>query len=55
MFIISYGLNPELVLLVEARREGSSEPAWHYGFARISIAELHVDFESKEIWSHRGG
>ena len=55
LFIISYGLNPELILLVEARREGSSEPAWYYGFARVAIAELHVDFESKPIWSHPGG
>jgi hypothetical protein len=55
MFIISYGLNPELVLLVEARREGSSAPAWHCGFARIAVAKLHVDFDSKEIWSHPGG
>jgi hypothetical protein len=55
MFIISYGVNPELVLLVEARREGSRGPAWYYGIARIAIAEVHVDFESKEIWSHRGG
>jgi hypothetical protein len=55
MFIISYGLNPEVVLLVEALREGSTGPAWHCGFARIAQADLHVDFESKEIWSHRGG
>ena len=55
MFIISYGLNPEAVMLVEAHREGSSMPAWHYGFARIAIAEIHVAFEDKEIWSHRGG
>jgi hypothetical protein len=55
MFIISYGLNPELVLLVEARREGSSVPAWYCGFARIAVAKLHVDFDSKEIWSHPGG
>jgi hypothetical protein len=55
LFLISYGLNPELVLLVEARREGSSEPAWYYGLARIAIAELHVDFEGKALWSHPGG
>jgi hypothetical protein len=55
MFIISYGLNPELVLLVEARREGSSAPAWYCGFARIAVAKLHVDFDGKEIWSHPGG
>ena len=55
MFLIAYGLNPELVMLVEARREGSSGPAWYCGFAPISMMDLHVDFESKEIWSHRGG
>jgi hypothetical protein len=54
MFIIAYGLNPELVLLVEARRGGSSEPAWHHGFARISVMDLQVDFDGKELWSHRG-
>jgi hypothetical protein len=55
MFIIAYGLNPEIVLLLEARRLGSSAPAWYCGFARISIAKVHVDVESKEIWSHPGG
>jgi hypothetical protein len=55
MFIIAYGLNPEVVVLVEARSEGSSAPAWHCGFAPIALADLHVDLESKEIWSHRGG
>jgi hypothetical protein len=55
MFIISYGLNPEIALLVEARREGSAGPAWYFGCARIAIAEAHVEFEGKEIWSHPGG
>jgi len=55
IFLLSYGVNPELVLLVEARREGSSGPAWSYGFGRIAIAEVHVDFKAKEIWSHPGG
>ena len=55
MFIIAYGLNPEILVLVEARREGSSEPAWHCGFAPISLTNVHVDLDSKEIWSHRGG
>jgi hypothetical protein len=55
MFIISYGLNPEIVLLVEAHRDGASRPAWYFGCARIAIAEAHVDFEGKEIWSHAGG
>ncbi len=55
LFTISYGLNPELILLVEANREGPSGPAWSYGFARIAIAEIHVDLEGQEVWTHRGG
>jgi hypothetical protein len=54
MFIIAYGRNPEIVMLVEARSEGSSEPAWHCGFARVSVANTHVEFDGKEIWSGGG-
>jgi hypothetical protein len=55
LFIVSYGLNPELALLLEARRQGSSVTAWWLGFARIAIAEIHVEVDGKEIWSHQGG
>jgi hypothetical protein len=55
LFIIAYGQNPEIALLVEATREGPSQPAWHFGCARIAIAEVHVDFDNKELWSHQGG
>jgi hypothetical protein len=53
LFLIAYGLNPEVILLVEARREGTSGPEWHCGFARVSVMDLQVDFEGKEIWSDR--
>ena len=55
MFVVAYGLNPEIVLLLEARREGSTSPAWYCGFARIAIAKVQVDVDSKEIWSHSAG
>jgi hypothetical protein len=54
VFLIAYGLNPEVILLLEARREGSSEPEWQCGFARAAVMDLQVDFEGKEIWSDRG-
>ncbi len=53
LFLIAYGLNPELVMLVEARREGSLQPAWYYGIARISVMDVQVDFAGKELWSDR--
>ena len=34
MFLIAYGLNPEVILLMEARREGPSGPEWYCGCAR---------------------
>jgi hypothetical protein len=55
LFLISYGQNPELVLVVEARRKEGAAPRWTFGLARISIAEVHVEFRGKEIWSHPGG
>jgi hypothetical protein len=55
-FVIAYGLNPELVLLIEARKEkGAAEPTWSFGMARISIARVYVEFDGKEIWTHPGG
>lgn len=50
MFFFVYGTNPEIVLLVEARGEGSSEPVWSYGLARVAGAELHVELDGKSVW-----
>jgi hypothetical protein len=50
LFIIAYGLNPELALQIEARREGSGEPAWVYGLSRISAAEVHVQIDGNDVW-----
>jgi hypothetical protein len=37
IFVIAYGLNPEIILLIEARREGRSPPEWTYGFGHFSL------------------
>ena len=55
IFILAYGVNPELALLLDARREGSSGKAWSYGLGRIAIAEAHLNFKGEGIWSHPGG
>lgn len=52
IFIFTYGTNPEIALLMEARRAGKdeSEPSWTYGLARIAGAELHVELDHGEVW-----
>jgi hypothetical protein len=51
LFVIAYGTNPEVVLVVESRRAGSSEPAWVFGLNRISAAELHVELDGRDVWA----
>jgi hypothetical protein len=51
IFLMTYGTNPEIVLVVELVREGENKAVWKYAFTRISYAELHVDLDGKEIWT----
>jgi hypothetical protein len=49
------GTDPEVLLLIEARKEGD-KLRWEYTFGRFSDRELHVLRRDKEIWSSiRGG
>ena len=43
--------DPEVVLVIEAQRGGSSPPGWYYGFNRASLAEIHVRFDGKPLWT----
>jgi hypothetical protein len=49
IFLMAYGRNPELALLIEARREDKGEPAWFYGLARIGAAMLRVNLDDREV------
>ena len=49
IFLLVYGQNPEIALVIEANREAKGEPTWVYGLARISSAQLHVDLDSEEV------
>jgi hypothetical protein len=49
LFLMVYGNNPEIALLIESRRDGSGKPAWYYGIQRIAGAQLHVELDDKEI------
>ena len=46
-----YGTNPEVVLVIEARRHGQSPPRWEYGLARLTGARPSVSLDQKEVWN----
>ncbi len=50
IFFLSYGRNPEVALLIQATRDGVSEPIWTYALARMGRAELHVQLDDQEVW-----
>jgi hypothetical protein len=61
IFVFATGTNPEALLLLEARAEGSTTGGWGYGLARVSGAALAADLDGRRIWSqaeanppHRG-
>jgi hypothetical protein len=49
-FISDAGTDPEIVLVLEAVKEGAKE-TWRYRTLRLSISSLHVQFKGKEIWT----
>ena len=50
VFVFAHGTNPEIIVFIEAQKSKDSL-AWHYGFARLGSAELHVSLEGKEVWT----
>jgi hypothetical protein len=51
VFLLCHGTNPEIVLVIEAKQESDQPPVWQYGFARNTIAELHVTLDGAEVWT----
>ena len=49
-YILAHGTNPEIVLLIEALGEKLESSRWHFSLARSGSAELHVEFDGKEVW-----
>lgn len=48
-FLLASGRNPEIALLIEARREDKGQSAWFYGLARISAARLSVKLDDRKV------
>jgi WD40 repeat protein/beta-lactamase regulating signal transducer with metallopeptidase domain len=50
LFTLSFGTNPEVLILLEAWRDGG-KTEWRYGLARLSSAELSVKLDKDQVWS----
>lgn len=50
VFAFTNGTNPEVLLLVEAKKDGEAL-AWNYSLARLGHAEMHVTLDGHEIWT----
>ena len=51
-FVTSAGTDPEVILVVEARKPaGGGEPAWHYAAARFTDLDLWVSHKEKVVFT----
>jgi hypothetical protein len=50
VFIYANGTNPEILLLIEARRNDKGTPAWAYAAAPLSRAEVSLKLDGKDVW-----
>jgi hypothetical protein len=51
-FVTSAGTDPELILVLEARRPvGGGEPVWHFAFARFAMQACFGRLKGKEVFT----
>jgi hypothetical protein len=51
LFIFANGTNPEILLLVEARRQGDAPAKWSYAAAPLGKAEVHLKLGPDDVWT----
>ena len=50
------GTNPDMAIVIESRGKKDSPFEWKYGIVKMTIAEVHVRLDRKEVWmSPRNG
>jgi hypothetical protein len=49
VFAFVFGTDPEIFLLLEARRE-DGKPRWKYALARMNFDSLTVHYNEREVW-----
>src|SRR5262249_1812402 len=57
LYILANGTNPEIARFVEARAQpGGKAPVWQFAVGRMAFAEIHLEYDGKEVFSGpRGG
>ena len=54
VFAFANGTNPEVLLVLEARREAAASTAiWAYGLAQMTGAGVYVRLDDREVWHQR--
>jgi hypothetical protein len=51
MFIYANGTNPEVILLIEARRQGDGSAKWFYAAAPLTTAAPTLMLDRKDVWT----
>jgi hypothetical protein len=52
IFAYANGTNPEVLLLLEARRAGIGQPAWSYAAAPLARAKVSLSLDRQDVWAH---
>jgi hypothetical protein len=50
-FVSDAGTDPEIILVLEARKNGNGGTAWFYRTVRLSISDLYVDYKGSKVWA----
>lgn len=50
LFIYANGTNPEILLMIEARRTGDGPPQWSFAAAPLSHAEVILKVGARDVW-----
>ncbi len=53
IFLFGNGTNPEVLLMIEARRPVEGPPAWSYAAAPLARAEVTLGLDRKDVWTHK--
>jgi hypothetical protein len=51
IFVHANGTNPEILLLIEALREGDGKARWSFAAAPLSRAEVRLKLGQKDVWT----